>query len=110
MRLPHTVTLLRAPVVSGSYGSQVRNWGAATSTPNVAAFVQPQSSSEQVANEQRVVTRWRIFLDPWADLKAADRVQFDSETFEVNGDVETHRGPAGQAHHLEALLLKVTGG
>lgn len=109
MKLPHYVDVVRAPLVSGSYGGTVRNWGAATTTSGVPAFVQPQTSSEQVADAQRVVTRWRIFLGPYADLEPTDRVVYGGDTFDVDGDVETHRGMSGGDHHLEALLMKVTG-
>ena len=109
MRLPHLVDIVRAPLVAGSYGSLTRNWGAATTTAGVPAFVQPQSSDEQVADAQRVVTRWRLFLGPYADLEPADRVTWNEVTFEVDGDVEQHQAANGATHHLEALLLKVTG-
>lgn len=108
MRLPHLVDILRAPIVAGSYGSDVRNWDAAVTTVDVAAFVQPQKSDEQVADAQRVVTRWRIFLGPYADLEPTDRVVFDERTFEVDGDVEAHR-MTSEVHHFEALLKRVTG-
>lgn len=111
MRLPHLVDIVRAPLVAGAYGSQTSSWATATTTVDVAAYVQPQSSSEQVADAERVTTRWRIFLGPTADLVATDRVVWNGTTFEVDGDVETHhRAPGGGVHHLEALLSKVTGG
>jgi hypothetical protein len=109
--LPHLVDIVRAAVVVGPYGStDVLDWAAATTTAGVAAFMQPQSSEEQVADAERVTTRWRLFLAATADLKATDRVVWSLQTFEVDGDVEAHQGMSGATRHKEALLRRVTMG
>lgn len=110
MLLSDTVTRRRAPLVAGPYGNSQRDWPNATSV-TYPAEVQPVSSTEDVVNQQRTVTRWRMFLGPAADLEATDRIEWDDGTgvgtYEVDGQVEGWKR-RGQPHHLEAVLMRVT--
>lgn len=108
MILRDSVTRLRAPLTSGGYGNQKRDWAAATSTSYPAA-VQPVSSAEEVVDQVRTATRWRLFLPRSADLLASDRIEWDGGTYEVEGDVERWKR-FGRLHHLEAVLFRVTQG
>jgi hypothetical protein len=100
-----SITVQRAPLVSGSYGNQARNWAAATS----AAFLvhwSAQSVTEVVGDEARTITRGKILGNPDLDLEAADRVVFAGETYEVDGDVmRSYR--RGQLHHVRAFLKRI---
>lgn len=108
MRFPHSVTVIRAPLVADGKGNQRRDWSAATST-TTAAWVQPVSSDEQNLNQERVVARWRIFLPPTADVVATDRIDHSGAVFQVDGEVQTWDAGSGAAHHREALLMRVVG-
>jgi hypothetical protein len=103
--LSETVIRRRAPLVDGPYGNQVRDW---ENAPPVTypAEVQPVSSAEDVVDQQRTVTRWRLFLGPGADLEATDRIEWDGATYEVDGDVERWER-RGVLHHIEAVLMRV---
>lgn len=105
MLFSDSVTRLRAPLVAGPFGNQTRDWANATSA-TYAAEVQPVSSTEDVVNQQRTVTRWRLFLLPDADLEATDRITHDGSTYEVEGQVERWKR-RGILHHLEAVLMRV---
>ncbi len=98
----HTVTLLRAPVVTSTYGNQGRDWSLATETPSPAS-VQWANSSEDVSGENRVTTRMKLYLPHGTDLDPTDRVRYGGEVYRVDGDVETWA-----PRHVKALLLKVT--
>lgn len=108
MRLPDRVSVLRGAVVTGSYGGADIDWSAPAVTV-YPAVVQPVSSTEEVAAQQRTVTRWRLFLPPSADLRATDRVSWDGAQYEVDGDVQAWKR-GGVPHHVEALLTRVSGG
>ncbi|GAA2516693.1 phage head completion protein [Winogradskya humida] len=108
MILRDRVTRLRAPLVGDGYGNQERDWDQAVAV-EYPAGVGPASSTEDVHDQQRTTTRWRVFLPPTADLEATDRVTWDGTTFEVDGDVERWKR-RGRLHHVEAVLLKVTQG
>jgi hypothetical protein len=109
VRFPHSVTVIRAPLVADGKGNQRRDWSAATST-TTPAWVQPVSSDEQNLNQERVVSRWRIFLPPTADVTATDRLTHGAVTYQVDGEVQTWDSGSGSAHHREAMLLRVVGG
>lgn len=108
MILRDQVVQLRAPLVGGPYGGQDRDWGNATPTPR-QADVQPVSSTEDVVNQQRTVTRWRLTLYPDRDVEATDRFEWDGDTYEVDGEVERHKR-RGALHHYTAVLMRVEGG
>jgi hypothetical protein len=104
--LHDSITVQRAPLVTGSYGNSSRNWAAATSTDYLVHW-SAQSVSEVIGDEARTVTRGKIFGGPDLDLEATDRVLFDGDTYEVDGDVmRSYR--QGQLHHIRAFLRRIT--
>ena len=107
MRFPHSVSVIRAPLVSDGKGGQRRDWPAATSTPT-SAWVQPVSSIEDTDGQDRIVARWRIFLPTGADVLSTDRVGFAGDTYFVDGEVQAWDSASGP-HHAEAFLRRVSG-
>lgn len=108
MQLHDTITRLRAPLTSAGYGNQSRNWAAATSTDFVVHW-STKAVDEVIGDEPRTVTRGKIFGGPDLDLLATDRVLFDGDTYEVDGDVmNSYR--QGQLHHVRAMLRRITTG
>lgn len=107
---PHRVTVVRAAVVTGPYGSAQENWAAATRTADVPANVQPIGSTEDVVAQQRTETRWRVFLPVTADVLTSDRIEWDSRTLEVVGEVERWDQGSPRSHHKLAVVRGVSGG
>jgi hypothetical protein len=110
MNLRDTVSVVRAPLIAGPYGTQIRNWAGAI-TATYAAQVSPESSIEVVGDEARTVTRWRLFAGPDADIQATDRVVWDDggglATYEVDGQVmRSHQ--KGSLHHVRCRLRLIT--
>jgi hypothetical protein len=108
MRFPHVIIRLRAPLITDSKGNQIRDWPNATAV-TFAGWVQPVTSDEVTLNQERVVSRWRIFLEPSASILATDRVTWDGKTFQVDGEVQMWDDARGVDHHAEGLLRLVTG-
>lgn len=106
--LADSVTRRRAPLVSSGYGNQTRDWAAATSQ-SYAARVSPVSSTEDVVEQPRTLTRWKCTVGPEADLAATDRVEWGGATYEIDGDVERHKSPRG-LHHQTVILMRVATG
>lgn len=104
MRFTDQATRVRAPIVSGPYGNNQRDWVNATRITRPAE-IQPVSSTEDVVNQQQTVTRWRMFW-PEADLEATDRIEWDGQTYEIDGEVEKWKRH-GVFRHAEAVLMKV---
>ncbi len=115
MRFRDTGTRLRGVAVAGDYGNPATiDWTEGTLDKVIyGCSFQPEvgrtSSVEDVQQQQRVVTHWRLFLPAGADITAVDRWRFMDADYEVDGDVEHHRA-RGAEHHLEVRLLRVSGG
>jgi head-tail joining protein len=103
--LTDSVVRRRAPLTSAGYGNQARDWTAATSQTYVAR-VSPVSSTEDVVEQPRTVTRWKCTVDATADLVSTDRIEWDGATYEIDGDVEVHKGLRG-VHHQSMVLMRV---
>lgn len=102
--LTDTVTRLRAPLVSGGYGNQSRDWANATST-DYPAHVSSVSSTEDIVNQQQTVTRWKCTVGPDADLEATDRIVWRQNTYDIDGDVQSANGMRG-LHHQRVVLMR----
>jgi hypothetical protein len=108
MRLHDTITRLRAPLVSAGYNTFKRNWAAAASQEFVVHW-STKSVDEVIGDQPRTVTRGKIFGGPDLDLENTDRVLFDGDTYEVDGQImRSYR--QGQLHHVRAILRRITTG
>lgn len=109
MRFRDSGTRLRGVVVAGTQGRPSRlDWATPTELDLPCEF-QPNSTSEDVQNQDRTVTSWRVFLPAAADITAADRWWFLGVVYEVDGEVERHRR-GGREHHVELVVRRVSGG
>lgn len=108
MNLRDRVTIVRAPLVTNAHGNQVRDWPNGTRQFDVPADVQPATTSEQTADRQTTLTRWRVFLPAGTDVLVTDRLEWRGATLEVDGEPE-HWRRRGTAHHIELLARRVEG-
>jgi hypothetical protein len=108
MRLSDTGTRLRGTVTTGQYGSEEIDWSSPSELV-MACEHQPISSTEDVVQQQRTETRWRVFLEAAADIIATDRWRFDGVDYEVVAEPERWR-IGGSEHHVEVEVRRVTGG
>jgi hypothetical protein len=67
-----------------------------------------QLADEQTVNQERIVSRWRIFTEPAADILPTDRVTWQGKTFQVDGEIQGWDIGNG-VHHHEGYLRLVTG-
>lgn len=105
MILHDPITVQRAPLTSGGYGNQARDWTAATSTDFLVHW-SAQSVTEVVGDKPQTVTRGKIFGGPDLDVEATDRIVFAGETYEVDGDVmRSYR--LGQLHHVRVFVKRI---
>jgi hypothetical protein len=109
MRLHDRVSLMSAEDLSeDSHGNVTPDWENAPTIISPAAVV-PLSTSENLVGGNQVTTRWRLFLPAAVSVAARSRVLWRGDTYEVDGDVELHTDSRSRPHHLEALLVRVTG-
>ena len=108
MRFHDSGTRLRGVVVTGTQGRPDRlDWTSPTELDMPCEF-QPNSTSENVDNQDRTVTSWRVFLYAGADITAVDRWRFLGLVYEVDGEVERHRR-GGREHHVELVVTRAAG-
>jgi hypothetical protein len=108
-----TLTVIREgkSTTRDDYGNPVP--GAESRTDIARCSIQPllgAASVETVNSElDQVVTRWRFFTPPGADIAGADHVSCWAGEFAVDGDPVTWPGEDGSPHHIEGYLKKWEG-
>lgn len=105
MLLADFILRKRAITEDDGYGNLRRDW-AHTEDVEYPAEVQPLSAAEDVSDQDRLETRWRLWLYPKADLVPTDRVVWDGQTYEVIGDIEVWK-QKGRVHHKKVILIKI---
>lgn len=98
--LAETATVIRYAATTDRYGNTVP--GAETRTDYPARLEQLRTD-ELVRDRDTVITDWRAFLPPDADINAYDRIEARGHLFEVVGLPAQQHSPRG-AHHLEVQL------
>jgi hypothetical protein len=84
-----------------------RDWDNATTVTLTGVSVQPEGTAEaRDAGGVEVSAQWRLFTRSGAvaDVRAGDRVVWDSRSLDVVGDPQRWAGPSGGTHHWEVVL------
>ena len=106
--LSQEIVIRSAPLATDVYGNQVPDWASATSR-TAAAYVRPAPASENVADRNAVEAQWQVHTNDLA-VTALDRVDFDGETYEIDGQPLIWKvDPEGATGHAKFLLRRVAG-
>jgi hypothetical protein len=85
---PHTITVVRAATSTGDYGNRpVLDWSNTTDTEVRGCNVQPAPASTFTVDRDSFITRFQAFVPPDTDVRSTDRVVWDGNTYDVDGDV-----------------------
>ncbi|MCT2279301.1 hypothetical protein M3G91_16925 [Micromonospora chalcea] len=110
------LTVVRPGTRTDRSGSVVDDWSptAVTRIPVTRVNVQPNQQAEQVGDTRTVVTTGlRVLSQPGTnpDVRAADRIEYDGLTYQVDGEVARWPDPVNSArvHHVEFTMVRVTG-
>lgn len=113
MIYPETVVRLRAPLVDDVYGNPTPDWANAAELTVTNVQVQPSSSTEPLeVGRTSAITLMRLLtpIGTDLDLLRTDRVRWDGDDWQVEGEVARHMRPSdGSVHHVEAMLRRVEG-
>ncbi|GAA3727355.1 hypothetical protein [Streptomyces tremellae] len=101
-----TVTVVHRTVVVDERGNDAFE---EARTDWVRCTMQPVDSVESVDGRDQVVTRWRLSGPAAMGLAVLDRIEWQGQAFEVDGEPGVHRSFGGLLDHTEAMLRKVTG-
>lgn len=98
----------RAPGTRDEYGNTVASFAVPDPTTGFITFTQ---SMERVNDRDVVVTTRDCFLRPGTVIGPLDRVLFESQSFEVDGEPERVWNPrTASESHVRVRLATVTGG
>ena len=104
-----SVTVLEAPLVSGDYGSQVRDWDHPVPTVVSGCTVDYTSNSRTRQAGDQTTTRALLLMPRRAKtVTTGMRVQWDGRTWEIDG-VPAHAEGAGPLSGQVVNLLEVKG-
>lgn len=104
---------VRAGVKTDRGGNTVPDWSRPDRLTVTGLNIQPNNQAE-AADEQRdaVITGYRVQSDEGIvpDIKATDRIEWNGQTFEVDGEVATWPGLfTDTTHHIEFAMVRATG-
>ena len=95
-----TVTRIR-PGVKTQRGSQIPDWENATELVITGCSVQPAGTSlSQDGRVLGVSDGYTVYLPPGADVKAGDRIVYDGDTYEIDGDPRKWKSVTGRLDHV----------
>lgn len=94
-----TITVARAKTTTTSRGSEVPDWTNTDKTTVTGCSIQPASTSlSQDGRILGIADGWTAYVPEGTDVKAGDRIEFDGQTFEINGEPRKWTGPMRTSH------------
>ena len=104
-----TVTIIRAPLEMRN-GSEYRNWNNATSHELEHVQVTAAGTSRDFAGRTESITDRRTLRANYdADIQEGDRVAFDGNLYEIDGEVFHTKSPTGRAASTRCTLMRWKG-
>lgn len=104
-----TVTRLRATAGTNRYGDVVTDWATPDQRDITGCRVTPALGTEMVVDRDQVIRRWVLSAPYGADVLATDRIRWQGNDYEIDGEVRRWPSPTGAMAHIEADLLLVQG-
>lgn len=103
-----TVKRIR-PGTKESRGSIIPDWTTATEKEIGGCSMQPASTSlSQDGRVLGLLDEYQLFLPPDADIQAGDRISYNGQVFEIDGEVRVQ--PAAlRLDHIEIRLKRHAG-
>ena len=104
-----TLTIVK-PGTTTSRGSTVYDWEHPASSTDIAGCsVQPASTSlSQDGRILGIADGWTAYVPEGTDVKAGDRIEFDGQIFEINGEPRKWTGPS-RTSHIQLNLVRWEG-
>ena len=104
-----TVTIIRAPLEK-RHGSDYYDWNNATSHELERVQVVAAGTSRDFAGRTESITDRRTFRANYdADIQEGDRVAFEGNLYEIDGEVFHTKSPPGRASSTRCTLMRWKG-
>lgn len=105
----HTLTRLRAPLVSDGRGGQKRDWPAASSAALPGWQIDAGVTLKDGQNRDGSLIAYTARGPLEADVEGSDRIVYLGKTFEIDGAVLRQPGPTSRTSHCIVLLKRWEG-
>jgi len=84
----HTITVVSPGEKAADYGTGTEpDWENATRTDVEGCSVQPAPSDEFTIDRNTFISRWQVYAPSSIDVSPDDRVEWNGNTYDVDGDV-----------------------
>ena len=104
-----TVTIIRAPLEMRN-GSEYRDWNNAASHELEHVQVTAAGTSRDFAGRAESITDRRTLRANYdADIQEGDRVAFEGNLYEIDGEVFHTKSPTGRASSTRCTLMRWKG-
>ena len=106
-----SVTVKRAPIKTKN-GQQVRDWDSKNVVTKTVDDCQltPQATSREFEGRVTNVTDRRTLRAPYeADIQEGDRIIWNGDTYEIDGEVFHTQSPAGGASSTRCTIVRWRG-
>lgn len=104
-----TVTRIR-PGVKTQRGSQIPDWENTTELVITGCSVQPAGTSlSQDGRVLGVSDGYTVYMPPTADVRSGDRIVYDGDTYEINGDPRKWKSATGRLDHVMISVVRWRG-
>ena len=104
-----TITIVK-PGTTTSRGSTVYDWERPVSSTDIAGCsVQPASTGlSQDGRVLGIYDGWTVYIPEGTDVKAGDHIEFEGETYAINGEPRKWTGPS-RTSHIQLNLVRWEG-
>lgn len=104
-----TVTVVRAPMITKN-GAEVRDWKNATTFMLTNVQVTAQATSRDFEGRVTQVSDRRTLRAKYqADIQPGDRIEWNGDTYEVDGEVFHTKSPTGRVSSTRCTLVRWEG-
>lgn len=91
-------------------GSTIYDWTSATQETINDCSVQPANTTLSQDGRVGGISDGMTLYAPFtADIQAGDRIQYNGNTYTINGDVRRWESPTGALKHIQADLVRYEG-
>ena len=104
-----TITIVK-PGTTTSRGSTVYDWEHPVSSTDInGCSVQPASTGlSQDGRVLGIYDGWTVYISEGTDVKAGDHIEFEGETYAINGEPRKWTGPS-RTSHIQLNLVRWEG-
>lgn len=104
-----SINVVRAKKTTTSRGSEVPDWTDTTTTTVTGCSIQPASTSLSLDGRILGISDgWTAYVPEGTDVKAGDRIDFDGESYAINGEPRKWIGPS-RTSHIQLNLVRWEG-